>query len=256
MKTKYFFKKARYEESNIYNRLWKKKLQLHLWLWCLCVWRNCFTGLDLTFPNYHMGRLIVAKYYENFKWKITIEVQRTTRNFTTFMFICFRHVCSSSSLIEVPFAYFILLWWIIRRDVEASSEFPFLLVCVNQSLMLFPCCFCGFLSSTSAVFVWRAFSKIKHLPHWQHFWTLSAKFLAYRRHKASFYLFFSTVNLMMSWCLITIRTLTEKSGNCCNAVISMEKKLWCREGDERVLKGEVLSVSIKEKSFLSKSLIQ
>lgn len=49
-----------------------------------------------------------------------------------------------------------------------------------------PCCFCGFLSSTSTAFVWRAFSKIKHLPHWQHFWTLSAKLLTYRWHKASF----------------------------------------------------------------------
>lgn len=38
--------------------------------------------------------------------------------------------------------------------------------------------------------------------------------------------------------------------------MSMEKKLWRREGDERVLKGEVLSISIKEKSFLFKSLIQ
>lgn len=113
-----------------------------MWLWCLCVWRNCFIGLDLTFHNYQMGRLIAAKYYKNFKWKITIEVQRTTKNFTRFMFICFWHFCSFSSLIEeVPFAYFILLWWIIRRDVEASSEFPFLLVCVNQSLMLFPVVF-------------------------------------------------------------------------------------------------------------------
>lgn len=144
-----------------------------------------------------MGRLTISKYYKNFKWKITMEVQRTTRNFTTFMSICFRHFCSFSSLIEeVPFAYFILLWWIIRRDVEARSEFPFFW-CVCPSLMLFPCCFCGFLSSTSTAFVWRAFSKIKHLPHWQHFWTFSAKLLTYRWHKASF---FSppTINLLMS----------------------------------------------------------
>lgn len=37
--------------------------------------------------------------------------------------------------------------------------------------------FCGFLSSTSTAFVWRAFSKIKHLPHWQHFWIFICQIL-------------------------------------------------------------------------------
>ena len=142
----------------------------------LYVWRNDFIGLDLTFLSYNMCRLIITKCYENLKWMVTMKVQRIARHFAILTFcyillIWFWNLCSFSSFIEeTSSAYFILLWWIIRRDMEVSSETPFLLVYGNQSSILLPCCFCGFPSSMSAAFVWRAFSKIKHLPHWQLFW--------------------------------------------------------------------------------------
>lgn len=161
-----------------------------MWLWCLCVCRNCFIGLDLPFHNYPMGRLIVAKYYKNFKCKITIEVQRTTRNFTTFMFICFWHfLLFSQSPRGSAICIFHPVVMNYKKGCGSQLWISFSFGVCRPVFNVIPCCSCGFLSSTSTAFAWRAFSKIKHLPHWQHFRTLSAKLLTYRRHKASFLFF-------------------------------------------------------------------
>lgn len=121
-------------------------------------------------------------------WELELKDNwQSANNNQIFYYICvhlfLKFVLFSQSHIGTPSTYFILLWWIIRRDLEVSSEFPFLLVCVNQFSVI-ALLFCGFLSSRSTAFVCRAFSKIKQLPHWQYFWILSAKLFTYRLQKA------------------------------------------------------------------------
>lgn len=167
--------------------------------------------------------------------EITIKVQKLTRHFTSFDSSDLEIYAFSHSIAETPSAYFILLWWIIRRDMEVSSEFPFLLVCVNQSLMLLLCCFCGSLSSTSTVFVWSAFSKIKHLPHWQRFWLLHLPKSSYTDDiKPTF--FFPNWKPDDALAPHHCQDLNWDTGNYCNTVLNMKMTFLFGEGSRRVMK--------------------
>lgn len=169
----------------------RKARQLNLWLcFSVCVWRNDFTGLDLTFLSYNMWRLIITKCYENLKWMITMKVQRTARHFAIlpFCYICahldFWNLCSnlkrkfSSFIEETSSAYFILLWWIITgcgSQLWVSFSFGVWKPVFNIISLLFlvvslPLC-------QLHRRLTKAFSKIKHLPHWQLFWIFTCQTL-------------------------------------------------------------------------------
>lgn len=92
--------------------------------------------------------------------------------------------------------------------MEISSEFPLLLVCVNQSLMLLSCCFvvsfplrqlhlCKGLSPRINICLIGNISEF-YLPNSSHTDSIKPMFI-------------SAENLIISWHFITVKTLIEKS---------------------------------------------
>ena len=160
----------------------------------LCIWRHHFTGLDLTFLSYNMWRLIITKCYENLKWIITMKVQ-IARHFAilTFCYICVHLILKSVLFFRFHRGNIICIFHPAVMNYKkryGSQLWVFFSFGVWKPVFNIITLFCGFPSSMSAAFVWRAFSKIKHLPPWQLFWIFICQTLHIQTTWSQF--FFST----------------------------------------------------------------
>lgn len=177
------FREKHSTKGHFYSRCEKRRCNSICGFAFLCVWRNDFTGLDLTFLSYNMWRLIITKCYENLKWMITMKVQRIARRFAilTFCYICAHLILKFVLKFETEIFQFhrgnvicILHPAVMNYNTGYGSQlwvsFSFgvwkpVFNIISLLFLWFPFLY------VSCIEGWRrAFSKIKHLPHWQLLW--------------------------------------------------------------------------------------